>query len=234
MNYIDLIEELKKYEDSVKADHSKRFFKTGIGEYAEGDQFFGLTNPQVYAVVKKFRDLPIGEVKKIIKSPVHEVRMSSLQLLIWNFYKGDEKTKNDIYNFYLANTRYVNNWDLVDLTAPHIVGKYLIDKPRDILYKLAKSTLLWDRRISIIATFSLIRNNEYHDTLTISEILLTDKHDLIHKAVGWMLREVGKRDLQTEETFIKKHYKFIPRTSLRYAIEKFPEGKRKLYLSGTF
>lgn len=228
----DLITELRKYEDPQKSEFAKRFFKTGKGEYAEGDQFFGLTTPQMLEVVKKFREMPTAEIKKLIKSPIHEARMSSLQLLKWKFQKGDEKTKTDIYNFYLTNTKYINNWDLVDVTAPLIIGEYLKDKSRVILCKLAKSTLLWDKRISIISTYSFIRVKDYRDTLKVSEILLNDKHDLIHKAVGWMLREVGKRDLDSEETFLKKHYKTMPRTMLRYAIEKFPEEKRKSYLLG--
>ena len=172
----------------------------------------------------------MADLEKLLNSKIHEYRMSALLILIKQYEKGNESEKNKIFNFYLRNTKNINNWDLVDISAPKIVGDYLLNKPRDVLYKLASSNNLWERRIAIISTFAFIRNNEFDDTLKIAEILLNDKHDLIHKAVGWMLREIGKRDQKIEEEFLKKYYSKMPRVMLRYAIEKFEEKKRKFYL----
>lgn len=168
----------------------------------------------------------------LLKSAYHEVRLFALIFLVNTFAKADETTQKKIYDLYLANTKYINNWDLVDLSAPNIVGVYLLEKSRKPLYQLAKSKSLWERRIAILATFHFIKNNQFDDSLKIAEILLQDKEDLIHKAVGWMLREVGKRDIERLEEFLKKRCRTIPRTTLRYAIERFSPLKRRMYLDG--
>lgn len=225
--------ELKKHANPEKAKLLQGFFKTGKGEYGYGDVFIGVMVPKTRKVVNEHhKRVKINDIKPLLHSKIHEERLLALLILVKKYQKADEKQKRKIFDLYLANTKYVNNWDLVDLTAPNIVGAYLSNKNKSILYKLSKSHL-WDKRIAIISTAYFIRNNEFKDTLKISEILLNDKHDLIHKAVGWMLREVGKRNIAEEERFLKKHYKKMPRTMLRYAIEKFPEQKRKKYLNGT-
>ena len=224
---------LRQFATTEKARVLQGFFKTGPGEYGEGDLFLGVVVPDIRRVAKEFQDTPLGEIKKILASRYHEERVLALLMLVRQYEKGDEALKKRIYGLYLRSTRYINNWDLVDLSAPNIVGTYLLDKSRKPLYAFAKSNDLWKRRIAILATFTFIRQNDFDDTLRISKILLEDEHDLLHKAVGWMLREVGKRDLRAEERFLKQHYKKIPRTMLRYAIERFPEIKRQNYLSGT-
>lgn len=225
--------DLQKLADKERGELLQRFFKTGKGEYGEGDVFIGLTVPQIRIIAKQYRDLTFAEIETLLKNKIHEFRLTALLILTYQFAKADEGKKKSIYDFYLAHTKYINNWDLVDLSSHEIVGGYLLNKKseRTILFKLAKSKDLWEKRISMISTFEFLRNGEYHDTIAIAEILLHDPHDLIHKAVGWGLREVGKRDLAAEETFLKKHYKTMPRTMLRYAIEKFPEEKRKYYLA---
>lgn len=228
----NLRKELRSLANSEKAKILQRFFKTGKGEYGEGDVFLGIVVPVQRTVAKKYLELSFEDLQKLMDSKIHEERLVALMILVLKYNKVDEVDKSKIFNFYLENTRNVNNWDLVDLSAPNIIGAYLIDKERDVLYKLAKSDDLWEKRISIVSTFSFIRKNEFNNTLEISEILLEDKHDLIHKAVGWMLREVGKRDVKVLESFLKKYYKKMPRTMLRYAIEKFPEKKRLEYLKG--
>lgn len=229
--YRNILKDLKKLKNSEKARLLTRFFKCGKGEYGEGDIFWGIMVPKQREVVKKYyAQADIKDIQKLIKSPIHEHRLVGLLMLVEKFAKADEKNKSEIYKFYLKNTKKVNNWDLVDLTAPKIVGAYLLNRDRKILYELAKSKNLWEKRIAILATANFIDNNQFNDILKISKVLLNDKHDLIHKAIGWMLREVGKRDQKTEEKFLQKHYKIMPRTMLRYAIEKFPEGKRKMYL----
>ena len=216
----------------LKKKGLSRFFKTGKGEYGEGDIFLGVTVPKMRRVAKKYKELSIDKIQSLLRSPIHEERLTALLILVENFRKADEPKKTEIFNLYLKNTKYINNWDLVDLSASRIVGEYLKDKPVDILYTLAKSKSLWERRIAIISTFQFIWEGRFAETLKISKILLTDRHDLIHKAVGWMLREVGKRSFKTEEEFLKKHYKKMPRTMLRYSIEKFPEKLRLRYLTG--
>jgi 3-methyladenine DNA glycosylase AlkD len=211
---------------------SQRFFKTGPGEYGEGDIFLGIKVPVLRKLAKEYFDLPLKEVKPILRSKYHEIRLLSLFILVDQFSKSDQKKKKRIYELYLKNTGFINNWDLVDSSAHHIVGPYLIDKSKALLAELAQSDLLWERRIAIMSTFHYIKNDKFSDTLRIAEMLLSDKEDLIHKAVGWMLREIGKRRLPSEETFLKKHYHNMPRTMLRYAIEKFPEPKRQRYLKG--
>jgi len=226
----DARKELRKYADKEKAKLLLRFFKTGPGAYAEGDIFLGVMVPFTRKVVKQFQDLPLSDVIKLLRSKIHEERLLALLILGRQFNKADVKAKEKIYKAYLANTKFINNWDLVDLSAPQIVGEFLIDKDRQILYRLAKSPLLWERRIAILATFAFIRLGDFDDVFGIAKLLLCDKEDLIHKACGWMLRETGKRDSVAEELFLDKHYRRMPRTMLRHAIEKFPENKRKAYL----
>ena len=230
-NLLPLKQDLKKFASKEQAAILSRFFKTGKGEYGAGDKFIGIKVPNQRQVARKyFSELSLKETEELLQSPIHEHRLTALIILNLKYQKADEKTKKEIFNLYLRNTKKINNWDLVDLSAPNIVGDYLLDKDRKILYKLAKSDDLWERRIVILATYAFIRNNEFEDTFKISEILMNDNHDLIHKAVGWMLREAGKRDLKEEEDFLKKYYKEMPRTMLRYAIERFEEKKRKSYL----
>jgi 3-methyladenine DNA glycosylase AlkD len=214
------------------ADSMRWFFKTGKGEYGEGDKFAGLKVPTQRKLAKEFKHLSLSDLKKLLSSTIHEERLISLFILVDKYSVSEEKGKNEIFNFYLKNRKGINNWDLVDLSAPKIVGQHIVDKDRSILFKFANSNDLWEKRIAILSTQHFIKNGIYETTLQISEILLNDKHDLIHKAVGWMLREVGNKDLNTEEGFLKNHYKKMPRTMLRYAIEKFPEPKRKRYLEG--
>lgn len=242
--------DLEKLKDPKKAEILQKFFKTGKGEYGEGDVFLGLTVPQQRLIAKRYIDVSLNELENLISSKIHEYRLTALIILTLKYKKGAESEKNKIFDLYLKNTKYINNWDLVDLSAPNIIGEYLLrychpersegsidsrlrgnDSDCAILYKLAKSENLWEKRISIISTYTFIRKNQFEHTLKISEILLSDKHDLIYKAVGWMLREVGKRDQTTEEEFLTTHYKKMPRTMLRYAIEKFDGEKRKFYLN---
>ncbi len=222
---------LRHRQDKKKAKVLRTFFKTGRGEYAEGDIFLGVTVPVLRKLARQFKDIELNSVVKLLRSSIHEERLLALLILILKYRASSPSDKREIYRIYLKNTRYINNWDLVDVTAKHIVGDYLHDKDRGVLYKLAKSPLLWDRRISIISTFYFIENQQFEDTMKIASLLLRDRHDLIHKAVGWMLREVGKRNLEAEEIFLKAHHKYMPRTMLRYAIEKFPEPKRRKYLN---
>jgi 3-methyladenine DNA glycosylase AlkD len=223
---------LEKHSNKEKAVVLQRFFKTGRGEYGEGDIFLGIMVPRLRKLTREFGDVPLSEILLLLKSSIHEERLLALMMLVRAFSTGDETRKMQIFDLYLKNTKFINSWDLVDLTAPNIVGTYLTDKSRRPLYDLATSTYLWNRRIAILATFQFIKQQDFNDTMKLSKILLTDEHDLIHKAVGWMLREIGKRSLSTEERFLKQHYNKMPRTMLRYAIERFPETKRKKYLHG--
>lgn len=231
------LSEIKKELNSLgnprQAKILQRFFKTGKGEYGEGDVFLGIKVGPQRTMAKKYATvLSISETEKLLHSKIHEYRLVALLILMEKYKKADDAGKKKIFNFYLANTKHINNWDLVDLSAANIVGDYLmgISSRRNILYKLAKSKDLWERRISIISTNAFIKSNSFEDTLKISETLMQDKHDLIHKAVGWMLREVGKRDQPAEEKFLKRHYKTMSRTMLRYAIERFNDKKRKFYM----
>ncbi len=227
--------ELEKYINKEKAAFFPKFFKNAKGEYGEGDKFIGVTVPNQRKVSKMFyKQMDLGDIQELLDSPIHEHRLTSLYILVLKFEKSkDIEEKKEIYNFYLKNAKKVNNWDLVDSSAHKIVGAHLLKtgESRDILYKLAKSKNLWEQRISIISTWMFIREKQLDDTLKISEILLNHPHDLIHKAVGWMLREVGKKDKKVLKDFLNKHYKKMPRTMLRYAIEKFDEETRKKYLS---
>jgi len=233
MNSVKEIQtELRKLADKKIAGHSQRFFKTGKGQYGEGDVFLGIRVPVLRQTAKKYVSAPLPVCQELLESKYHEERLFALIVLVMAYKKADPAGQKRVYDFYLGNTQYVNNWDLVDLSAQYIVGAFLRDRDKKPLYQLAVSDSLWERRIAIVSTLDFIRHNEFDDTLRISEILLNDKEDLIHKAAGWMLREVGKRDLAVEEGFLKKYYQQMPRTMLRYAIEKFDEKKRKSYLLG--
>ena len=264
MSFNQCIKELNKLKNSAKAKILAGFFKTGKGEYGEGDIFLGITVPEQRRVAKKFLDLKFSEIQKLLNSKIHEHRLVALLILVERYKKSchperppasiceafragsegsrdssakpqndNSKEKKDIVKLYLKNTKKINNWDLVDLSSHCILGNYLLDKDRKILYALANSKNLWEKRIAIITTFAFIRQGDFEDALKISKILLKDEHDLIHKAVGWMLREIGKRDQKVEEKFLLRYYKTMPRTMLRYAIEKFPEKKRQFYLKKT-
>lgn len=225
--------ELRKYSSREKAKILQRFFKTGPGEYGEGDIFIGVVVPNIRKVCKKYQELSFKEIIKLLKSAIHEERLLALLILVLQYEKGDEKAKKSIYDIYMKNTKYINNWDLIDLSAHHIVGPYLLQKSKEPLVKFARSRSLWERRIAIISTFEYIRDGSFDTALQIARLLVEDTEDLIRKAVGWMLREIGKRDVKVEEKFLKKHYKKMPRTMLRYAIERFPEPKRKAYLTSS-
>ncbi|MCD4693855.1 DNA alkylation repair protein [bacterium] len=228
--YKQIKNEIIEFADKKRAEITSSFFKTSKGEYGEGDLFLGVRVPVLRQIAKKYKKINFKDLEKLLNTNLHEYRFIALVLLIDKYKKGDNIEKKGVYDFYIKNLKNINNWDLVDISAPHIVGNYLEDKDRAILYKLVNSKNLWFRRVAIISTFSFIRNNDFKDCLKITEILLNDEEDLIHKAVGWMLREIGNRDLKTEEEFLKKYYKKIPRTTLRYAIEKFEEKKRQKYL----
>jgi 3-methyladenine DNA glycosylase AlkD len=225
---------LRELGDKKHAAVSQKFFKTGPGEYGEGDIFLGIKVPVLRNLAKGYKDLSFEEIKTVLRSEYHEERLLALLIMVGQFAKGDLKRKQRIYKLYLENTVFINNWDLVDVSAYKIVGPFLMNRSRAPLYDLARSETLWERRIAIMSTFHFIKNNDFNDALNIAAKLLSDQEDLIHKAVGWMLREIGKRHLPTEEAFLKKHYKMMPRTMLRYAIEKFPESRRKSYLKGTY
>ena len=228
----DIKNEIRKFANKKIAEHSQRFFKTGKGQYGEGDIFLGIRVPVLRKIAKKFRRISLAEVSKLLESKFHEERLLSILMLVNLFKSGDEDDQELIYELYLDKTRFINNWDIVDISAGNIVGAFLFEKDKAPLYRLVFSENLWERRIAIVATFYFIRNDEFDDTLKIAEILFTDKEDLIHKAVGWMLREVGKRVIEIEEEFLEEHYLKMPRTMLRYAIERFPETRRKMYLKG--
>ena len=223
---------LKALGDPAIAKHSKRFFKTGKGQYGEGDQFLGIRVPVLRREVKKHTDLSLPVIQEVLKSGFHEARLFALLLLVQKFANSTQIERKAIYDLYLASSRYINNWDLVDSSAHQIIGGYLEARSRRPLYRLARSNNLWERRVSIIATLHFIRSHDFSDTLAIAEILLDDDQDLIHKATGWMLREVGNRDKTAETAFLNVHYKKMPRTMLRYAIEKLPEKERLGYLNG--
>lgn len=229
-----LKKELASLADKQQAEISMRFFKTGKGQYGEGDKFLGVKMPVQRKLVKKyFERLNLGEIEKLLQSKIHEHRMTALLCLEAKFSSAKkEGEKKQFFDFYLKNISCVDNWDLVDVTCHKIVGEFLLDKPRGVLLKLARSKNLWERRISIVSTYAFIRKNQFDDTLKISKIMLQDKHDLIHKATGWMLREVGKRDMEKEKEFLIGCYREMPRTALRYAIERFPKNLRSKYMQG--
>lgn len=221
--------ELKSLANPEKAKLYQKYFKTGKGEYGEGDVFLGITVPEQRKIAKKFfKELTLGEIQVLLNSKIHEERFTALEALNFRYEKSLDK--ESLAKFYLKNTKKINNWDLVDTSAPYILGSYLENKDKSVLYRLAKSSNLWERRIAIISTFHFIKDNRFEDSLKLAEILLQDSHDLIHKAVGWMLREVGKRNINTLEIFLKENYRKMPRTMLRYAIEKLSKNKRQNYL----
>ena len=224
--------ELKRSGNKEYAARLSKYFKTGKGEYGEGDRFLGIQVPVLRKIAKKYREISIGEVSELIRSEFHEERLFSLLVLGDIFKRANDRDKKIIYTVYLSNTKFINNWDLVDASAGNIVGAYLLTRDKKPIYALARSKNVWERRISIMSTSYFIQYNRFVDTLNVAEMLLGDEEDLIHKAVGWMLREIGKRDFELEESFLGKYYKSMPRTMLRYAIEKFPEEKRKSYLRG--
>jgi len=229
-------QELKKLSNPNQAFELQRFFKTGPGQYGEGDIFWGIKVPLTRNVVKKYRRMPLNEISKLITDPVHEVRMGGGFLLVECYKQADTAGKKACYDFYISNASHFNNWDLVDMTCHHIVGDWLWDKDRKPLYKLAASESLWEQRISIISTFYFIRKDDFNDSFEIAKMLLNHKHDLIQKAVGWMLREIGKRNPLAETEFLVENdrYMQMPRTMLRYAIEKYPEKQRQAFLKGEF
>jgi 3-methyladenine DNA glycosylase AlkD len=229
----EILHILKGLGDETIAIHSRRFFKTGKEESGEGDLFLGIRVPVLRQQARRYKNLALAEVEQLLTSPFHEARLLALLMLVEKYAKGDTARRNHIYNHYLAHTRYINNWDLVDTSAPAIVGRHLLESDPAPLHRLADAVSLWERRIAIIATLTFIRHHRFDPTLAIADRLLTDVEDLIHKAVGWMLREVGKRDPELERSFLGPRYRKMPRTMLRYAIEKFETAERKAYLQGS-
>jgi 3-methyladenine DNA glycosylase AlkD len=221
---------LRELADPVLAEGAQRYFKTGKGEYGEGDRFLGLRAAQIHATVKEHRDLSIPEVVKLLQSPFNEDRLTAVLIWVTQMPKAPASVQKEIYELYLANTHRINSWGLVDCSAPGVVGYYLLDKNRKPVHRLAQSEILWERRIAVLATFTWIRKKDCADTLKICEVLLKDQEDLIHKATGWMLREVGKRDLASLEGFLDAHARIMPRTMLRYAIERMSPERRGYYL----
>lgn len=231
---MSIIERLEQERNAAKAQILQGFFKTGKGQYGEGDIFWGISVPTLRGIAKTYyQQIPIEEIAQLLHSPIHEQRLLSLYILILRYnHAKDDNEKQAIIDTYLGNTRYINNWDLVDSSAYHLLGKHYINKPRTILFQLVHSSDLWEQRIAIIATFYFIRQHDYADTLRMAGVLLHHPHDLIHKAVGWMIREVGNRDYGTAYAFLVEHYAQMPRTMLRYAIEKFDEPIRLAFLKG--
>jgi 3-methyladenine DNA glycosylase AlkD len=227
-----LQEQLRTLSDPSTTALLQRFFKTGPGEYADGDLFRGIRVPVLRKLARQYDLLTLAETKKLLRSIYHEDRLLALLILTRTYVRGDDVVRASVFDLYLTNTRFINNWDLVDASAGQIVGAFLRDRNREVLYRLATSRNLWERRIAIIATFDFIKRGEFAETLSIAELMVSDTEDLIHKAVGWMLREVGKRNLRAEEEFLLANYRQMPRVMLRYAIEKFPERKRQRFLKG--
>ena len=232
MGVHEIQKRLTELGDPGKAAVLQRFFKTGPGEYAEGDLFRGIPVPELRRLARHYKDLSLSDAQRLLKSPHHEDRLLALLILIHIDANRDGAVRERVYRLYLRNTQFINNWDLVDVSAEHIIGRFLMHRSKEPLTRLANSRLLWERRIAILSTFHFIKKGLFDETFRIAEILLGDEEDLIHKAVGWMLREAGKRDLKAEERFLKAHYRQMPRTMLRYAIERFPEGRRQAYLKG--
>jgi len=230
LTHESMLAALQGLANPVHAQALQRFFRTGPGQYGEGDIFLGIKVPYIRSLIRIFSAAPLGEILKLIRSPLHEARLLALLLMVTQYDKSDEEIREKIFSSYLRNARYVNNWDLVDLSAPHILGRHLMHRDRAVLRTLAGSQRLWDRRIAVLATFFFIKYNDFSDSLHIAEMLVDDAEDLIRKAVGWMMREIGKRDAEAAETFLLKHCRTMPRTMLRYAIERYPEEKRLTYL----
>jgi 3-methyladenine DNA glycosylase AlkD len=231
-----LIKELQEASSEERAKVSQRFFKTGKGEYGEGDIFIGLTMPDLRRISGKYNDLNLVKIQELLNSKIHEHRMSALVILVNKYKKADEREKENIFGFYLKNANKINNWDLVDISCPNIVGEFLYrnNNHRKILYELARSDNLWEKRISMVSMLYFVKYEDFEDPLALAELLLGEDHDLMHKAVGWVLRELGKKDVDLLKKFLKQHYKDIPRTTLRYSIERFPEEERKSFLKGEF
>ncbi len=226
--------DLAALADSARAESLAWFFKTGPGQYGEGDHFLGIRVPLQRQVAMRYRALPIAEIERLLASPIHEHRFTALEILVDRYDRSPHDGRQQIFDFYLAHTSHINNWDLVDASAPYIVGEHLKTRTRAVLYDLARSQLLWERRIAIVSTLAFIKIGEIEDTFRLAAILLADKHDLMHKAVGWALRETGKVSRPSLLAFLEKHHAAIPRTALRYAIEHFPPAQRKRLLAGTF
>lgn len=235
MSYQAVFGELSALADPERVEKSKRFFKSGPGEYGEGDLFLGISVPNQRKIAKKYKNIALAEVKKLISNKYHEARLTAVFILVYRIHRAEQAVIDEVAEFYLAHLEFVNNWDIVDSSCYFILAKYLENKDRTLLYTLAKSKNLWERRISIISCYHFIKQNDFEDALAISRILINDDQDIIHKAVGWMLREIGEKDQETEEHFLLQEqcYKTMPRTMLRYAIEKFDEPLRKSYLKGT-
>jgi len=223
--------DLRRLARPERATSNRSFFKTGRGEYGEGDRFLGVTVPELRTLAREYRDMPLKYVAALLQSPWHEERLLALLILVRQYVRADMRTRRSIHQLYLRNVRFINNWDLVDSSAAQIVGAHLDVRNRRLLRRLARSRSVWERRIAMIATYHYIRQKDFKDALAVAALLRRDEHDLIHKAVGWMLREIGKRDRRAEEHFLRKHVRTMPRTMLRYAIEKFPQPLRRKYLS---
>lgn len=228
----DALQALQSLANPEIAEHSARYFKTGLGGYGEGDRFLGIRVPIIRKQASIFKHLDLDELAILLRSSWHEARLCALIIMVRRFEKVGDSDKEAVFNFYMDHLVFVNNWDLVDTSAPKIVGAYLWDKPRTLLFELADSDNLWQRRIAVLSTFYFIDRNDFEDALSIAERLLSDSHDLIHKAVGWLLREIGKRDIETETGFLNRHCKSMPRTMLRYAVERFEQTQRQAYLKG--
>ena len=222
--------ELQALSNAEKREIFPRFFKAGKGEYGEGDRFLGVTVPNIRAIAKLHKDVSIEEIRKLIQSEWHEVRLCALIIMVEKSKKKDEALRKELFNLYLSQTKRINNWDLVDLSCRFIIGEYLLDKSRDILYHLAQSPLLWDNRIAIVSTYAFIRKGQLEDTYALSDLMMQHPHDLMHKAIGWMLREAGKRDSERLYDYVMSHRADMPRTMLRYAIEKFSPKERAILM----
>ena len=221
---------LQALSDAEKREIFPKFFKAGKGEYGEGDRFLGVTVPNIRAIAKLHKDISIEEIRELIQSEWHEVRLCALIIMVEKSKKKDEALRKELFNLYLSQTKRINNWDLVDLSCRFIIGEYLLDKSRDILYQLAQSPLLWDNRIAIVSTYAFIRKGQLEDTYALSDLMMQHPHDLMHKAIGWMLREAGKRDSERLYDYVMSHRADMPRTMLRYAIEKFSPKERAILM----
>ena len=222
--------ELQALSDAEKREIFPKFFKAGKGEYGEGDRFLGVTVPNIRAIAKLHKDISIEEIRELLQSEWHEVRLCALIIMVEKSKKKDEALRKELFNLYLSQTKRINNWDLVDLSCRFIIGEYLLDKSRDILYQLAQSSLLWDNRIAIVSTYAFIRKGQLEDTYALSDLMMHHPHDLMHKAIGWMLREAGKRDSERLYDYVMSHRADMPRTMLRYAIEKFSPKERAILM----
>ena len=222
--------ELQALSDTEKREIFPKFFKAGKGEYGEGDRFLGVTVPNIRAIAKQYKNVSLNEIRELMQSEWHEVRLCALLIMVEKSKKKDEALRQQLFDLYLSQTDRINNWDLVDLSCRFIVGEYLLDKSRDILYQLAQNPLLWDNRIAIVSTYAFIRKGQLEDTYALSDLMMHHPHDLMHKAIGWMLREAGKRDANRLYNYVMNHRADMPRTMLRYAIEKFSPAERSILM----